>query len=146
VESRVSAHSLRIFVGALGGEAVEINEANVPDLSQLCDEIKFIKFAKMVGNWQVEHPQIDSVTRCELDLVRVELEEPRESQARTILMLEAEVSGLRSLLGGTAASVEKAARDIDQAKGLRQSSGWLMTGRFVPLKRKCGEWGRLWRR
>jgi hypothetical protein len=50
VESRVSSDSLRIFIGALGGEAAEINDANVRDLSQLCDEFKFMELAKTVRN------------------------------------------------------------------------------------------------
>jgi hypothetical protein len=56
VESRVSSDSLRIFVGAIGGEAVEINDANVRDLSHLCDEFKFVELAKTVRDWQAEHP------------------------------------------------------------------------------------------
>jgi septal ring factor EnvC (AmiA/AmiB activator) len=137
VESSVSMDSLRAFAGAIGGEAAEISGTNVRDLSQLCDEFKFVELAKTVGDWQAEHPQIDPVIRREPDLVRAALEERLESQARTMVMLdqavhrgwettmsdaeklsamEAEVSGLRVLLGETAASVQKAARDIDQVK------------------------------
>jgi hypothetical protein len=50
VESRVSSDSLRIFVGAIGREAAEINDANVWDLSHLCDEFKFVELAKTVGD------------------------------------------------------------------------------------------------
>jgi hypothetical protein len=79
--------SLRPFIGAIGGEAAEISDANVRDLSQLCDDFKFTELGKTVGDWQAEHPQIDRVIRRELDLVRAALEERLESQARTILML-----------------------------------------------------------
>jgi hypothetical protein len=70
VESSVSLDSLQRFVGAIGCAVVEISGANVRDLSQLCDEFKFIELGKPVGDWQAEHPQIDPVIRCELDLVR----------------------------------------------------------------------------
>jgi hypothetical protein len=88
IESRVSLDSLRMFVGAIGGEALEISEANAGYLSQLCKEFKFDELAKTVGDWQAEHSLIDSVTRRELDLVRAALEERLESQARTMLMLD----------------------------------------------------------
>jgi hypothetical protein len=127
VESGVSLDSLRVFVNAIGGEVTEINDANVRDLSQLCDEFKFIELAKTVADWQAGHPLIDAVIQRELDLVRTALEQRLESHARTIVMLgqavyrgqEAAISDaekmerLRSLLGETAASVEKAVRDID---------------------------------
>jgi chromosome segregation ATPase len=150
-------------VGALGGEAAEINEANVRDLSQLCDEFKFIELAETVGNWQAEHPHIDLVTRRELDLVRAELEERLKSQDRTILMLdralrrlqengihdaekvsalEAEVSGLRSLLGETAASVEKAARDIDQGKGAAADQRMAHVRDICALEEEVGRVGK----
>jgi predicted nucleic acid-binding Zn-ribbon protein len=134
VESAVSSDSLRVFVGALGGAAVEISDANVRDLLQLCEEFKFTELAKIVGDWETEHGLTDAGIRRELDLVQARLEERLESQARTMLMLdealhrgreaamsdvekltvmEAEVSGLRSLLGETAVSVQKGTRDID---------------------------------
>jgi chromosome segregation ATPase len=130
VESSVSMDSLRGFAGA-------ISDANVRDLSQFCDEFKFVELAKTVRDWQAEHPQIDSVIRRELDLVRAALEERLESQDRTIVMLdhalrrlredgvrdeeklpvmEAEVSGLRSLLGETSASIRRAAQDTDRVR------------------------------
>jgi hypothetical protein len=82
------------------------------------------------------HRLIGSVTRRELDLVRAALEERFESEARAILTLdravhrgregindaekltamEAEVSGPRSLLGETAAWIQKAERDIYQVR------------------------------
>jgi hypothetical protein len=119
--------------GAIGGAVAEISDAKVRDLSQLCEEFKFIEHAKTVGNWQAEQP----VIRGKLDLVRTALEERFGWQARTMLMLdqalhqereaamgdaeklsamEAEVSGLRSLLRETAAPVQKAARDIDLSR------------------------------
>jgi hypothetical protein len=134
VESRVLLDSLRVFVGALGDVVPEISDANARNLSQLCDKFKFDELAKTVAEWQAEHPLIDSVTRRELDLVRAALEERLESQDRTMWILdqavhghreaamrdaeklsvmEAEVSGLRLVLGETAASAQKAARDID---------------------------------
>jgi chromosome segregation ATPase len=137
VESRVSSDSLLMFVGAIDGAVPEISDANVRDLLQLCDEFKFIELGKAVGDWQVKHTQINPVIRRELYLVRAALEERLESQGRMMLMLdqalhrqreaaiskaeklstmEAEVSGLRSLLGETAVSVQKAARDIDQVR------------------------------
>jgi hypothetical protein len=137
VESTVSVDSLQVFAGAIGGAVAEISDANVRDLSRLCDEFQFVELAKTVGDWQAGHPQIEPVIRRELDLVRAALEERLESQDRPILMLdqalrrlredgihdaeklsalEAEVSGLRSLLGETAASVQKAARNIDRVK------------------------------
>jgi hypothetical protein len=126
-ESGVSSDSLRVFVSAIGGGVTEINDANVRDLPQLCDEFKFIELAKTIADWQAGHPLIDTVIWRELDLVRTALEERLESHARTIVMLdqavyrgrEAAISDaekmerLRSLLGETAASVEKAVRDID---------------------------------
>jgi hypothetical protein len=75
VESGVSSDSLRVFVGAIGGAAVEISDANVRDLSQLCDEFKFTELAKTVGDWQAEHPLIDPGIRRELDLVQARLDE-----------------------------------------------------------------------
>jgi hypothetical protein len=131
VESGVSSDSLRVLADAIGGAAVEISDANVRDLSQLCDELKFIELAKTVGDWQAEHGQMDPGIRRELDLFQARLDERLQLQDRTMLMLdqalhrgreaavsdaeklramEAEVSGLRSLLGGTAASGQKAAR------------------------------------
>jgi uncharacterized coiled-coil DUF342 family protein len=155
--------SLREFAGAIGGEAVEISDANVRDLSQLCDEFKFIELAKTVGDWQAEHAQIDPMIRHELDLVRAALEERLESQVRTMLMLdqavhrgweaamsdaeklsamEAEVSGLRLLLGETAASVQKAARDIDQVKAAAAEQR-LAHGRDIcALEEEMGRVGR----
>jgi hypothetical protein len=130
IESRVSSDSLRVFIGAIGGAAAEISDGNFGDLSQLCDEFKFIELAKRIGDWQAEHPLIDPVIRRELDLVRTALEERLESQARTMLMLdqtlhrqretamndvgklsamEADVSGLRSFVGETSVSGQKAA-------------------------------------
>jgi hypothetical protein len=88
VESSVSLDSLRVFVGAIGGAVAEISDANVRDLSQLCDEFNFIELAKTVGDWQAERAQINPVIRCELDLVRAALEERCESQVRTMLMLD----------------------------------------------------------
>jgi hypothetical protein len=88
VESSVSMDSLRVFAGAIGGAVAEISNANVRDLSQLCDEFKFIELAKTVRDWQVEHPQIDPVIRRGPDLARPALEERFESQARTMLMLD----------------------------------------------------------
>jgi chromosome segregation ATPase len=129
--------SLRVFVDAIGGEAVEISDANLRDLGQLCEEFKFIELAKTAGDWEAEHPQISPVIRRALDLGLAAQEERLESQGRMMLMvdqaldrqrevaisdaerfsaMEAEVSGLRSLLGETAASGQKAARDIDQVK------------------------------
>jgi hypothetical protein len=55
VESGVSSDSLRVCVGSIGGAAAEISDANVRDLSQLCDEFKFIELAKIVGDWQEQH-------------------------------------------------------------------------------------------
>jgi hypothetical protein len=151
VESSVSLDSLRVFVGAIGGAVAEVSDANIRDLSQLCDEFNFIELARTVGDWQAEHAQIDAVIRRELDLVRAALEERFESQVRTMLMLdqaqhrlredgvhdaenpsamEAEVSGLRSLLGETSASVEKAARDIDQVKAAAATQ-WMAHGRDI---------------
>jgi hypothetical protein len=133
-ESAVSSDSLRVFVRAISGAAAEISDANVRDQSQLCYEFNFIELAKTVGDWQMEHSLIDAGVRRELDLRPAMLVERLDSQARTVLMLdqalhwqreaaivvaeklaamEAEVSGLRSLLQETAASVQKAARDID---------------------------------
>jgi hypothetical protein len=95
VESRVSSDSLRVFVGAIAGAAAEISDANIRDLSQLCDEFKFIEFATTVGNWQAEHPLIDPVIRRELDLVRAALEERLESQTRMSLTLQDKHEKLR---------------------------------------------------
>jgi hypothetical protein len=78
-----------VFVDALGGATAEINDGNVRDLSQLCDEFKFIELAKIVGDWQLECSLIDAVIGRELDLVRT--------------AMKAEVSGLRLLVGQTAA-------------------------------------------
>jgi hypothetical protein len=83
VESRVSSDSHRVFVGAIGGAVAEISDANIGDLSQPCDEFKFIELAKGVGDWQAEHPRI----RRDLDLVRAALEERLESHVRTMLIL-----------------------------------------------------------
>jgi septal ring factor EnvC (AmiA/AmiB activator) len=88
VESGVSLDLVRVFVGAIGGAVVEVSDANVPDLSHLCDEFKFIELAKAVGDWQAEHSLIDAEIRRELDRVRAALEEQLESQDRTISMLE----------------------------------------------------------
>jgi hypothetical protein len=88
VESGVSPDSLRMFVGVIGGAVAEISDANVRDLSQLCDEFKFVELEKTVRDWQAEHPLIDQVIRQELDLVQTALEERLESQARTMLMLD----------------------------------------------------------
>jgi chromosome segregation ATPase len=150
---------LRGFTGAIGGAVAEISDANVRDLSQLSDEFKFVELAKTVGDWQAEHPQIDSVIRRELDLVRAALGERFESQARTILMLdqavhrgreaamsdaeklsamEAEASGLRLLLGETAASVQKAARDIDQVKAAAAEQRLAHGGDICTLEEEMG--------
>jgi hypothetical protein len=45
VESHVSLDSLWVFVAAIGGDAVEISDANVRDLSQLCVEFNFMELA-----------------------------------------------------------------------------------------------------
>jgi hypothetical protein len=50
VESRVSPDSLRVFIGVIGGAVAEISDENVRDLSQLCEEFKFIKLANTVGD------------------------------------------------------------------------------------------------
>jgi chromosome segregation ATPase len=121
----------------IGGKAVETSDANVRDLSQLCDEFKFMDLAKAVRDWQAEHQQVDPVIRRELDLVWAALAERLESQGREMLMvdqalharreaaindaeklsaMEVEVSGLRSLLGETVASVQKAAGDVDRVR------------------------------
>jgi chromosome segregation ATPase len=150
VESAVSSDSLRVFVAAIGGAAAEISNTNVADLSQLCDEFKFIELAKRVGDWQAEQPLIDPVIRRELDLVRAALEERLESQARTmwmfdqalhrqreaamsaaekLLAMETDVSGLRSLVGETAALGQKAASDIDVVKAAAEQQ--LAHGRAI---------------
>jgi 2-polyprenyl-3-methyl-5-hydroxy-6-metoxy-1,4-benzoquinol methylase len=63
---------------------VEISDANVRDLRQPCDEFKFLKLAKTVGDWEAEHSQIHPIVRCALDLVRAALEERLESQGRVM--------------------------------------------------------------
>jgi hypothetical protein len=88
-ELNIASGSLRAFVGAMA----EISDANARDLSQLCDEFKFIELAKTVGDWQADHP----VIRCELDLAPAASEERLESQARTILMLDSALHRWRRL-------------------------------------------------
>jgi hypothetical protein len=151
VESGVSLDFVRVFVGAIGGAAVEISDANVRDLSQLCDEFKFTELAKRVGDWQAEHPLIEPGVRRGLDLVEARLDERLQSQARRMLMLdqalhrgqeaamsdaekltamEAEVSGLRSLLGELDASGRKAARDIELVRAVAVEQ-WLAHSRGI---------------
>jgi hypothetical protein len=84
VESRVSSDPLR----ALSGAVAKISDVNVRNLSQLCDEFKFMKLAETVGDWQAGCPLIDSVIRGELGLARDALEERLESQDRKMLMLD----------------------------------------------------------
>jgi hypothetical protein len=95
----------------------------------------FIEHAKTAGDWQAKHPTTSAGIRCELGLVQDVLEQRLESQGRTMLLLdqalhqrlknamryaeklaamEAERSGLKSLLGETAASRQKAARDTER--------------------------------
>jgi hypothetical protein len=75
VESGVSLDSLRVLLDALDGVVVEISDANVRDLSLLCDEFKFTALAKTVGDWQAQRPPIDAGVRRELDLVQARLDE-----------------------------------------------------------------------
>jgi hypothetical protein len=142
VESGVSPDLLRVFAGAINGAAAEISAANVRDLLQLCDEFKFIELAKRVTDWQVEHPLINAGIRRELHLT---LEERLESHAWMVLIsdqalhrgreaaisdaeklgaMEAEVSGLRMLLGETAASEQKAERDINLVRTAAAEQRW----------------------
>jgi hypothetical protein len=65
-----------------------VNNTNVRDLSQLCDEFAFTKLAKIVGDWQPERVLVDTGIRGELDLVQAALKERRESQDRTTLILD----------------------------------------------------------
>jgi hypothetical protein len=44
VESCIASDSLRVFIGAMA----EMSDVNVPELSQLCDEFKFIELVKTV--------------------------------------------------------------------------------------------------
>jgi hypothetical protein len=103
------------------------------------------------------------VIRRELDLVRAALEERLESQGRIMLMvdqaqhrqreaamsdaeklsaMEAEVSGLRSLLRETAASVHNAARDIDILRA-RAAEQRLVHGRNIcTLEEEVGRVGK----
>jgi hypothetical protein len=78
-ESGASSDSLRVFVGAFGGAVAEISDANVRDLSQLCEEFKFIEIAKTIGNWQAERPLTGPGVCRKPDLVRDGLEERLES-------------------------------------------------------------------
>jgi hypothetical protein len=57
-----------------GAVVAEITTAGVRDLWHLCNEFKFTKLWSAVGDWWAEHRLI----RCELDLVRVVLEERLE--------------------------------------------------------------------
>jgi chromosome segregation ATPase len=103
------------------------------------------------------------VIRRELDLVRAALEERLESQVRSMLMLdqavrreqgaamsdaeklsgmEAEVSGLRSLFGETAGSVQKAARDIDQVKAAAAEQRMAHGRDICALKEEMGRVGK----
>jgi hypothetical protein len=83
VESGVSSDSLQLFVGAVA----EMNDANVWDLSQLCDEFSFIELAKTVGDWQSKHSLADVGIGHGLDLVQAALER-LESHACTMWMLD----------------------------------------------------------
>jgi hypothetical protein len=67
VESCLSLDSLRVFVGAIGGEAAAISDASVRDLSQLCDTFKFIELPKRVRDWEAEHALIGPVARRDGD-------------------------------------------------------------------------------
>jgi chromosome segregation ATPase len=148
-----------VFISAIGGAVAEISDANVDDLSQLCDEFKFMELAKRVGDWQAEHGMIDPGIGREPDLVRAALEERLESQARTMLMLdqalhrqreaamsdaeklaamEADVSGLRSLLGEAAASGQKAARDIDLVRAAAAEQRLAHGGAICALEEEMG--------
>jgi hypothetical protein len=97
-----------------------MRDTNVGDLSQLCDEFKFIELAKRVGDWQVEHSLIDPVTRRELDLVRAALEERLELQALTTLMLN---QGLHRQREAAMSAVEKLSVMEADVSGLRSSVG-----------------------
>jgi hypothetical protein len=117
--------------------SAEIGDGNVRGLSQLCAELKLTELAKTVGDWGAPHPLIGRGIRRELDLVRAALEERVESQDLAVLMLdqalhrqpesvmsdaqrlpaiEAEASGLRSVVGEIAGSVEKAGQSVDLSK------------------------------
>jgi hypothetical protein len=115
VESRASSDSLRVFAGAIRGAVAEISDANVGDISQPCDEFKFIELAKRVGDWQVEHRLINPVIRRELDLVRAALEERLESQARMMLMFDHSLHRQREPAMG---EMEKSAAMEVQVSGL----------------------------
>lgn len=55
VESSASLDSLRVFIGAMP----EISDANVQNLSPICDEFKCIQLGKTIGDWQAEQPLIN---------------------------------------------------------------------------------------
>jgi hypothetical protein len=66
----------------------EISNPNTRELSQLCNEFKFIKLAKTVQNWLVEHPQTDAGIYPGLGLAQITLDERLASQDGAMLMLD----------------------------------------------------------
>jgi hypothetical protein len=98
------------LVHSIGGAVVEISDANVRDLSQLCHEFEF---TKTVGDWQAEHPLTDAWVRPELELVQAALDERLESQDHTMFMLD------QALYRGREAEMGDAQRQRRRGRRLR---------------------------
>jgi predicted phage tail protein len=64
------------------------------------------------------------------------------SDAEKLSALEAEVPGLRVPLGETSASVQKAARDIDQVRAAVTAQRMAHGRDICALEEEMGEWGR----
>jgi hypothetical protein len=127
VKFGVSSDSLRIFVGAVP----KIGDAKVRNLSQLCDEFKFIKCAKTVGDWQAEHPltapgilhemiwrqlrgrrDLNGKPMLRFDPALPQRQDPVMSDVEKPAATKVEVSRRRLLLAETMGSGQKAVRDI----------------------------------
>jgi hypothetical protein len=120
VESLIALDSLRVFIGAMA----EISNPNARELSQLCDEFKFIELAKTVQDWLVEHPQTDAGIHRGLGLAQITFAERLGSQDGAMVMPDEALHRVRE------------AAMSDAAK-------WRRWKRKCP---GCDRWSKRWRR
>jgi hypothetical protein len=133
VESNVSSEVFRVFLSAIEGNAVEVTNKNVDDLSALCKEFEFWSLLERVRAFE-ETPtyQIKELEKLFQDrLSRVEAELKRQSQAQestaasltVALALKGDVkrSAAHFTVGGDGAGSSEAA---DENHGRSEWTEW----------------------
>jgi regulator of replication initiation timing len=123
VQSRVSADSFRVFLGAIGGSEATITNDNVSDLGQLCSEFEFSEFAQKVDEWRSACGAFDADVRRELRVLKTAMDDQQLRHKLEISNLEREVELLRQVSHGQrewqereSQAVRLAVEDVGRAK------------------------------